>query len=107
MPWPLYFYPDPNFALENHVRYLDAKEKFTTAELITELSEMLRYPPSFKRSPWEILVGEVKGEGGVVMMMVVVVVVVALMKDGRFQCISPPSNPFFHFVHLLYYHHYS
>jgi hypothetical protein len=52
--WPAYFWPDPNFALANHVRYFDAP--MGHASMLEYLSCVINEPPPLDRPPWEILV---------------------------------------------------
>ncbi|KAM3571269.1 hypothetical protein VYU27_006683 [Nannochloropsis oceanica] len=52
--WPVYWYPEPSFRPENHVRNLP--DGLSRVELKNYLSSIVNTPPSFSVSPWEILV---------------------------------------------------
>ncbi len=52
--WPVYWYPEPSFRPENHVRNLP--DGLSRVELKDYLTSIVNTAPSFSFSPWEILV---------------------------------------------------
>jgi len=52
--WPVYWFPEPSFSHEKHVDYLP--EGLSQRELKDWMSGIMNMPPTFTRSPWEILV---------------------------------------------------
>lgn len=52
--WPVYWYPEPGFRPEKHIRNLP--DGLSQAELKDYLSSVVNISPSFALSPWEILV---------------------------------------------------
>ena len=52
--WPVYWYPEPGFRPEKHIRNLP--DGLSQAEVKDSLGGMVNTPPSFSLSPWEILV---------------------------------------------------
>ena len=53
--WPVYYYPDPNFSLDNHIRHLGCKIS-NHEDLHRQLTTLIEETPGFNRPPWEMLV---------------------------------------------------